>query len=63
MHKKALENGWSSNVLRHMIDMRLIERVGKAVTNFPETIPPLDSDMAVQVFKEPYMFDYCFLSQ
>ena len=56
--KKALENGWSSNVLWHMIDMRLIEREGKAVTNFPETIPPLDSDMAVQIFKDPYVFDF-----
>ena len=28
------------------------------MTNFPETIPPLDSDMAVQVFKDPYVFDF-----
>jgi len=56
--QKALEYGWSSNVLWHMIDMRLIEREGKAVTNFPETIPPLESDMAVQIFKDPYVFDF-----
>jgi len=37
--QKALEYGWSSNVLWHMIDMRLIEREGKAVTNFPVAIP------------------------
>lgn len=55
---KALEHGWSSNVLWHMIDMRLIEREGQAVTNFPDTIPPLDSDMAVQIFKDPYVFDF-----
>jgi len=56
--QKALENGWSSNVLWHMIDLCLIEREGKAVTNFPEAIPPLDSDMAVQIFKDPYVFDF-----
>ena len=56
--KKTLEHGWSSNVLWHMIDMRLIEREGKAVTNFPETIPPLESDMAEQIFKDPYVFDF-----
>jgi predicted nuclease of restriction endonuclease-like (RecB) superfamily len=56
--QKALENGWSSNVLWHMIDLRLIDREGKAVTNFPEAIPPLDSDMAVQIFKDPYVFDF-----
>ena len=55
---KSLEHGWSSNVLWHMIDMRLIEREGQAVTNFPETIPPQDSDMAIQIFKDPYIFDF-----
>jgi len=55
---KALENGWSSNVLHHMIDMRLIEREGKAVTNFPNTIPPQNSDLATQIFKDPYVFDF-----
>jgi predicted nuclease of restriction endonuclease-like (RecB) superfamily len=56
--QKALEFGWSSNVLWHMIDMRFVEREGKAVTNFPETIPPMESDMAVQIFKDPYIFDF-----
>jgi len=54
----AFENGWSSIVLDHMIDMRFIERQGKAVTNFDTSLPPLDSDMAVQVFKDPYLFDF-----
>ena len=56
--QKALENGWSSIVLDHMIDLRFIEREGKAVTNFTETMPPLNSDMAVQMFKDPYLFDF-----
>ena len=34
------------------------EREGKAITNFPATLPPPDSDMAVQVFKDPYLFDF-----
>ncbi|MDR0310822.1 MAG: PDDEXK nuclease domain-containing protein [Acidobacteriota bacterium] len=56
--QKALENGWSSIVLDHMIDMRLIEREGKAVTNFAGTLPPHDSDMVAQTFKDPYLFDF-----
>jgi len=56
--QKAIEHGWSSNVLQHMIDMRLIDREGKAVTNFTEALPPDDSDMAEQVFKDPYLFDF-----
>jgi len=56
--QKALENGWSSIVLDHMIDLRFIERKGKAVTNFAQALPPHNSDMAVQVFKDPYLFDF-----
>jgi len=56
--KKAFENGWSSNVLWHMIDMRLAEREGQALTNFSETVPSLDSDMANHIFKDPYVFDF-----
>lgn len=55
---RALEHGWSSNVLHHMIDIRYIEREGKAVTNFSAAIPPQESDMAAQVFKDPYIFDF-----
>ena len=61
--QKALEYGWSSNVLHHMIDMRFIEREGKAVTNFTGTLPPDDSDMAVQTFKDPYLFDFIGTAQ
>ncbi|MDR0767799.1 MAG: PDDEXK nuclease domain-containing protein [Methanosarcinales archaeon] len=56
--QKALEQGWSSNVLDHMIDLHFIEREGKAVTNFDKTFPPMDSDMALQTFKDPYLFDF-----
>jgi predicted nuclease of restriction endonuclease-like (RecB) superfamily len=56
--KKTLECGWSSNVLFLMIGARLIEREGKAVTNFDVAMPPLDSDMATQAFKDPYLFDF-----
>ena len=55
---RALEHGWSSNVLHHMIDLRYIEREGKAVTNFTAAIPPHESDMATQIFKDPYLFDF-----
>jgi predicted nuclease of restriction endonuclease-like (RecB) superfamily len=56
--EKALENGWSSSVLWHMIDLRVIERSGRAITNFPDSLPPIDSDMAEQTFKDPYLFDF-----
>ncbi len=55
---KTIENGWSSNVLDLQIQSRLIERTGKSVNNFPAALPPADSDMANQIFKDPYLFDF-----
>lgn len=56
--QKALENGWSRDVLALQIESRLIERSGKSVNNFPIALPPADSDMADQIFKDPYLFDF-----
>jgi predicted nuclease of restriction endonuclease-like (RecB) superfamily len=55
---KAYEEGWSRNILLLHIERCLHERQGKAITNFPDTLPPADSDMAAQVFKDPYLFDF-----
>jgi predicted nuclease of restriction endonuclease-like (RecB) superfamily len=41
-----------------MINSRLIERQGKAVNNFQAALPSPDSDMVVQIFKDPYLFDF-----
>ena len=56
--EKLLENGWSSNILDIMISSRLIERQGKAINNFSAALPPPDSDLAREIFKDPYLFDY-----
>ena len=56
--QKTLENGWSRDVLALQIESRLIERSGKSVNNFPIALPPADSDMADQIFKDPYLFDF-----
>lgn len=55
---QTIENGWSSNVLDFQIQSRLLERTGKSVNNFPVALPPADSDMADQIFKDPYLFDF-----
>lgn len=56
--KASLEHGWSRNILEMQIDARAHERSGKAITNFSVTLPPAESDMAAQVFKDPYLFDF-----
>ena len=56
--KKAGEEGWSRSVLVNQIETRLHDREGRAVTNFGETLPAAESDVATQVFKDPYLFDF-----
>jgi len=56
--RAALEYGWSRDVLILQIKSRLHEREGKALTNFPRALPPPDSDMAEQILKDPYNFDF-----
>ena len=55
---RAVEHGWSRNILAFQIAGRLHSRHGKALDNFKRTLPPADSDFASQVFKDPYLFDF-----
>ncbi len=48
--EKTIENGWSKTILELQIQSRLMERTGKTVNNFPAALPPMDSDMANQIF-------------
>lgn len=56
--RAAVEYGWSRNILLHQITSQLHEREGKALTNFQRALPPSDSDMAEQILKDPYNFDF-----
>ncbi|MFH1191043.1 MAG: PDDEXK nuclease domain-containing protein [Candidatus Omnitrophota bacterium] len=56
--RNTVKYGWSRNILAAQIDLKLYERKGKAINNFSLALPPADSDMAVQVFKDPYIFDF-----
>jgi predicted nuclease of restriction endonuclease-like (RecB) superfamily len=56
--RKTIANGWSHSILAMQIENAAHEREGKAITSFPATLPPPDSDMAAQVFKDPYLFDF-----
>jgi predicted nuclease of restriction endonuclease-like (RecB) superfamily len=59
---KTIENGWSRNVLVHQIESGLYEREGKAQTNFDRALPAPQSDLAGQILKDPYNFDFLELS-
>lgn len=59
---KAIEHGWSRNVMWHHISTQLQQRTGKAVTNFGERLPAPDSELAQQTLKDPYLFDFLGVS-
>lgn len=57
---KAIENGWSRNILLHQIETKLYERQalpGKA-TNFDHALPSPQSELARDTLKNPYVFDF-----
>lgn len=56
--QRAIEHGWSRNVLGIQIERRLLEREGKATTNFDRRLPAPGSDLARESLKDPYLFDF-----
>ncbi len=61
--RQTVANNWSRAVLDHQIDLRLYERQGKAVSNFHQQLPALQSDLAQQLTKDPYIFDFLSLRE
>jgi predicted nuclease of restriction endonuclease-like (RecB) superfamily len=60
--RQTIQHGWSRNVLVHQIESNLYERQGKALTNFSRTLPAPQSELAQQLIKDPYNFDFLALS-
>src|SRR5260370_746128 len=60
--QQAIQNGWSRNVLVMQIEGGLYRRQGQALTNFQATLPQPQSDLAQQLIKDPYNFDFLTLA-
>ena len=58
----TIENGWSRAVLIHQIESDAYARQGKAITSFQATLPKPQSDLAQQLIKDPYNFDFLGLN-
>jgi predicted nuclease of restriction endonuclease-like (RecB) superfamily len=61
--QKTIENGWSRDILGLQIKSNLYERQGKAITNFKNTLTDTSSDLAHQLLKDPYQFDFLTLTE
>ncbi len=65
--QKTIENNWSRSVLTHQIESGLHLREGKgegkAIDNFDATLPTPESDLARQLLRDPYNFDFLALTK
>jgi len=59
--RQTVVNGWSRAMLVHWIESDLHARQGKAVSNFKSTLPAPQSDLATEVVRDPYTFDFLTL--
>jgi predicted nuclease of restriction endonuclease-like (RecB) superfamily len=56
--RETLTHGWSRAILEMQIQGQPHLRAGKALNNFALSMPPEESDLAAQLFKDPYLFDF-----
>ena len=61
--QQTIANGWSRNVLILQIESGLHRRQGKAISNFEVALPKPQSDLAQQLLKDPYNFDFLTLDK
>lgn len=61
--QQTIENNWSRTMLSWQIDNKLFERQGKAISNFTQTLPAPQSDLAQQITKDPYIIDIMGIRQ
>ncbi len=58
--KKIVAEGWSKTVLKYHLDTDLFNRQHKksSTNNFNKALPKLQSELANEIFKDPYKFDF-----
>ncbi|GGC16219.1 PDDEXK nuclease domain-containing protein [Dyadobacter sediminis] len=61
--QETARNGWSRDIMVMQIESGYLKRKGKAISNFENRLPPTQSDLAQQVTKDPYLFDFISLAE
>ena len=61
--QKTIENNWSRALLLNFVDTDLYERSGKAITNFTSTLPSTQGELAQELTKDPYNFNFLTLDE
>ena len=60
--KQTINNGWSRAALEYQIETQLHTRLGQAQNNFERTLPAPQSELARDLVKDPYAFDFLGLT-
>ena len=60
---KTAENGWSRDIMLLQVENDLYRNYGKALNNFSATLPEYHSDLARDIFKDPYKFGFLAIEE
>jgi len=60
---KTAENGWSRDIMLLQVENDLYRNYGKALNNFHTTLPEYHSDLARDIFKDPYKFGFLAIEE
>ena len=60
--QKTIQNGWSRAMLMNIMETDLYQRQGKGINNFDRLLPDVQSDLAKELMKDPYNFDWLVLT-
>lgn len=60
---KAIDENWSRPYLENQIKTRLFQIHGAAITNFDTTLPVPQSQLAKEILKDPYHFEFLSLKE
>jgi predicted nuclease of restriction endonuclease-like (RecB) superfamily len=61
--QQTLQNNWSRAVLVAQMESGLYKRKGKTLDNFSTTLPQPQADLARDLFKNPYNFDFLTIGE
>lgn len=61
--EQTIEQGWSRDTLAAKIEGKAHERQGQAISNFSDRLPAPQSDLARQLLKDPYLFDFLTIEE
>ncbi len=60
---KTIQEGWGRDTLIQKIKQEVHKKEGKLISNFKAILPPINSELVQQSFKDPYLFDFLTMAE